>query len=144
MRASGGWASGISSLESAAVALGAAGGTPLPSHTMRYRADSLRRPPTAKYRAPSCGRTTMSVTPSGSIVSLALLSFGTGYTVAPTVTVADPLFTITGPTNTGFFVVPAFAVGQVGELTGMTLRTACNDMALISAMLGEEIVGYRG
>ena len=86
----------------------------------------------------------VSVTPSGSIVSLALLSFGTGYTVAPTVTVADPLFTITGPTNTGFFVVPAFAVGQVGELTGMTLRTACNDMALISAMLGEEIVGYRG
>lgn len=86
----------------------------------------------------------VSVAPNGSIVSVGLLSFGSGYVTAPTVTVLESLFTITGPTKTGYFVVPPQLVGQVGELTGMTIRTSAADMSLISAMLGEEIVGYRG
>ena len=44
----------------------------------------------------------------------------------------------------GIVVFPPQAVGQVGVLTGLTFETNCPDMALISAMLQDEIVGYRG
>lgn len=36
------------------------------------------------------------------------------------------------------------SVGQAGVLSGMTLSTECNDMAIISAMMQDEIVAYRG
>ena len=41
-------------------------------------------------------------------------------------------------------VLPPTAVAQQGVLTGMTTKTMCDDMILISEMLGDEIVGYRG
>jgi hypothetical protein len=53
-------------------------------------------------------------------------------------------YTIAGPAATGYFVVPPQAVGQVGELTGMTWKTNAADASLVSVMLGEEVVGYRG
>jgi hypothetical protein len=53
-------------------------------------------------------------------------------------------YTIPGPTSTGHWATPPQAVGQQGILTGMTIKTNCNDMALISAMLDDKIVGYRG
>ncbi len=54
------------------------------------------------------------------------------------------LYTITGPTSTGFFVTPAEAIGQQGVLTGMTITTAAADMALISAKIMAADVQYRG
>ena len=53
-------------------------------------------------------------------------------------------YTIPGPTSTGHWATPPQAVGQQGILTGMTIKTNCNDMALISAMIDDKIVGYRG
>lgn len=53
-------------------------------------------------------------------------------------------YTIAGPAATGYFVIPPQAVGQVGELTGMTIKTNCPDMSLVSAMMDDKIVGYRG
>ena len=41
-------------------------------------------------------------------------------------------------------VLPPTAVAQQGVLTGLTTTTMCDDMILISEMLGDEIVGYRG
>jgi hypothetical protein len=53
-------------------------------------------------------------------------------------------YTIPGPSITGHWVTPPQAVGQQGILTGMTLKTNCADMTLISAMIDDKIVGYRG
>jgi hypothetical protein len=53
-------------------------------------------------------------------------------------------YTITGPTGTGLFVMPPQAIGQQGVLTGMTIITNAKDMALISAKIGSDIVGFRG
>lgn len=53
-------------------------------------------------------------------------------------------YTITGPSITGPWVTPPQAVGQQGILTGMTIKTHCSDMALVSAMIDDKIVGYRG
>jgi hypothetical protein len=53
-------------------------------------------------------------------------------------------YTIAGPSITGPWVTPPQAVGQQGILTGMTIKTHCSDMALVSAMIDDKIVGYRG
>jgi hypothetical protein len=53
-------------------------------------------------------------------------------------------YTIPGPSITGHWVTPPQAVGQQGILTGMTIKTNCADMTLISAMIDDKIVGYRG
>lgn len=53
-------------------------------------------------------------------------------------------YTITGPTVNGLWATPPQAVGQQGILTGMTIKTSCDDMALISAMIDDKVVGYRG
>ena len=44
----------------------------------------------------------------------------------------------------GTWVVGPAAVGQQGVLTGMTIRTSAADISLISAMITDEIVAYRG
>lgn len=54
------------------------------------------------------------------------------------------LTTITGPSSIGIFVTPPQAIGAIGRLTGMTIRTTAADFALISAMLQDEIIEYRG
>lgn len=51
---------------------------------------------------------------------------------------------ITGPTQTGFFVTPPEAPAQQGVLMGMTISTSAADMALISAKIDNEVTGYRG
>jgi hypothetical protein len=53
-------------------------------------------------------------------------------------------YAIAGPTGTGFFVTPPQAIGQQGVLTGFTLLTSAADMALISAKVEVEDVGFRG
>jgi hypothetical protein len=53
-------------------------------------------------------------------------------------------YTIAGPVATGYFVTPPQAVGQVGELTGMTVQTNAADVELVSVMMDDNIVGYRG
>jgi hypothetical protein len=53
-------------------------------------------------------------------------------------------YTIPGPTSTGHWATPPQAVGQQGILTGMTIKTNCNDMALIAVTMDDKIVGYRG
>lgn len=53
-------------------------------------------------------------------------------------------YTITGPASTGYFILPPMAVGQQGVLTGLTIKTLSADMALISAMIQDPILGYRG
>lgn len=40
-------------------------------------------------------------------------------------------------------ILPPQSVGQYGVLTGMTVTTQCDDMALISAMLQDTVVAYR-
>lgn len=46
--------------------------------------------------------------------------------------------------TTGIRVFAPEAVGQQGVMTGMTLSTTCNDMAIVSAMMVDEVVAYRG
>lgn len=53
-------------------------------------------------------------------------------------------YTIPGPSITGHWITPPQAVGQQGILTGMTIKTNCADMTLISAQVDTKIVGYRG
>lgn len=53
-------------------------------------------------------------------------------------------YTITGPAATGYFLSPPQAIGQSGQLTGLTVQTNAADMSLASAMIDEEIVQYRG
>ena len=53
-------------------------------------------------------------------------------------------YTIAGPAAIGYFVTPPQAVGQNGILTGMTISTKAADMALVSAKLGDIVVGYTG
>jgi hypothetical protein len=63
----------------------------------------------------------------------------TGSTMATTST-----YTITGPTVTGNFVIPPLAIGQTGVFTGLTLQTTAADVEIVSLVIGDEIVGYRG
>ncbi len=53
-------------------------------------------------------------------------------------------YSITGPTTLGYFITPPQAIGNQGILTGMTLSTNAADMALVSARMWDEIVGYTG
>ena len=53
-------------------------------------------------------------------------------------------YTIAGPSITGPWVIPPMQVGQQGILTGFTLKTNCADMAVVSAMIDDKVVGYRG
>lgn len=46
--------------------------------------------------------------------------------------------------TTGIRVFGPQAIGQQGITTGMTLSTQCNDMAIVSAMMVDEVVAYRG
>lgn len=46
--------------------------------------------------------------------------------------------------TTGIRVFGPQALGQQGITTGMTLSTQCNDMAIVSAMMVDEVVAYRG
>ena len=52
--------------------------------------------------------------------------------------------TLAGAGATGYHVVPPTAVGQIGEMIGMTLQTSAADMTIVSAALQNELVGYRG
>jgi hypothetical protein len=53
-------------------------------------------------------------------------------------------YTITGPTRTGYFVMPPEAIGQAGQLTGLTMQTNAADMSLAAVTMAEELVQYRG
>lgn len=53
-------------------------------------------------------------------------------------------FTITGPSSIGFFVSPPNTTAQSGVLTGLTIRTSAADMSLISALLQDGVIEYRG
>lgn len=53
-------------------------------------------------------------------------------------------YDIFGPTALGYFVTAPQAVGNQGILTGMTISTDAADVALVSAKLWDEIVGYTG
>lgn len=53
-------------------------------------------------------------------------------------------FTITGPSSTGYFIVPPQAIGQQGRFLGMSVATMCADVTFVSFMMDNEIVGYRG
>lgn len=63
-----------------------------------------------------------------------------------TVTVVNSLGASVSVTNSGVGVVvfPPDAVGQQGQLTGLTLSTNAADMTLISMSIQNEIVAYRG
>lgn len=64
--------------------------------------------------------------------------------VAGSIVSTSASYTIAGPSITGPWVTPPQAVGQQGILTGMTIKTHCADMAIVSAMIDDKIVGYRG
>lgn len=53
-------------------------------------------------------------------------------------------FTIAGPMSTGYFIIPPQAVGQQGQLLGLTIATNAADMHLVSITLDDKIVSYRG
>jgi hypothetical protein len=53
-------------------------------------------------------------------------------------------YTITGPAQTGYFIVPPQAVGQQGVLLGMTVQTNAADVEIVSLAIDDKIVGYRG
>jgi hypothetical protein len=64
--------------------------------------------------------------------------------VAGSIVSTSASYTIAGPSITGPWVTPPQAVGQQGILTGLMIKTHCADMALVSAMIDDKIVGYRG
>lgn len=52
--------------------------------------------------------------------------------------------TITGATQTGYFVTPPQAVGQIGKFLGMTIKTSSPDFQLVSALIDSEAHDFRG
>jgi hypothetical protein len=42
-----------------------------------------------------------------------------------------------------FSVMPPYAIGQMGVVTGMTVETTADDLVIVSVMMQDEIVGYR-
>lgn len=66
------------------------------------------------------------------------------------VTIDNELIAISGaqvqiqPTSTGYYVIPPQAVGGTGVFYGVTLQTNCADMAVITAGMDVNMVGYRG
>ena len=70
---------------------------------------------------------------SPSVTALIDNGVGTAYSI-----------TLAGAGATGYYVVPPTAVGQIGEMIGMTLQTSAADMTIVSAALQNELVGYRG
>lgn len=55
---------------------------------------------------------------------------------------AQPIIWYTS--GTSYAVMGPQAIGQQGVLTGMTITTQAADMALVSAMMQDAVVGYRG
>ncbi len=53
-------------------------------------------------------------------------------------------YTLANPTGTGFYLTLPLAIGQQGVLTGFQISTDAADMALISAKIAADNVGYRG
>lgn len=53
------------------------------------------------------------------------------------------LYTLT-PSGAGYFVSDPQAIGQKGVLMGLTIRTNCDDMALVSAMIMPDVHDFRG
>jgi hypothetical protein len=53
-------------------------------------------------------------------------------------------YALAGPTSPQHFVTAPQAVGQQGMLVGITLKTNCADMALVSALTDEKPAGYTG
>jgi hypothetical protein len=63
---------------------------------------------------------------------------------SPTWTNNGTLYTITGPTSLGYFTSPPQAVGQSGVLTGWTIFTNAQDVAVVQFTMRDEVAGYRG
>lgn len=53
-------------------------------------------------------------------------------------------YTITGPSQAGYFVTPPEAVGQQGVLNGMTIKTNAADVSMIEAAIVPVPTQYRG
>lgn len=53
-------------------------------------------------------------------------------------------YTLAGPTAAQHFVTAPQAIGQQGVLIGMTVKTNCDDMALVSVLTDQKPAGYRG
>jgi hypothetical protein len=53
-------------------------------------------------------------------------------------------YTLAGPTAPQHFVTAPQAVGQQGMLVGVTIKTNCNDMALVSVLTDQKPAGYTG
>ena len=67
---------------------------------------------------------------------------GSGVAVSWSGTSGPATWFLAGP-NAQAVMAPT-AIGQMGVLTGMTTTTMCDDMVLISEMMQDEIVQYRG
>ncbi len=64
-------------------------------------------------------------------------------TVIPVVNASSVTITVQSTTS-GYFITEPTAIGQQGELVGMTIRTDEPDLTLVSASMDAEVVQYRG
>lgn len=53
-------------------------------------------------------------------------------------------YTISTPVSTGIYASPPQAIGQTGQVLGLTFQTVSKDMSIISTMIEAEMVQYRG
>lgn len=53
-------------------------------------------------------------------------------------------YTITGATQTGYFLTPPQAVGQVGQFLGFTIKSNASDVQIVSAIIDADPHDYRG
>jgi hypothetical protein len=64
--------------------------------------------------------------------------------VSGTVNNTAVTYTLAGPTAPLHYVTAPQAIGQQGVLIGMTIKTNCNDMALVSVLTDQKPAEYRG
>jgi hypothetical protein len=64
--------------------------------------------------------------------------------ISGTVTNSTVTYTLAGPTAPLHFVTAPQAIGQQGVLVGVTVKTNCDDMALVSVLTDQKPAGYRG
>ena len=64
--------------------------------------------------------------------------------VSGTVTNSTVTYTLTGPSAPLHYVTAPQAIGQQGVLIGVTLKTNCDDMALVSVLTDQKPAEYRG
>jgi len=97
------------------------------------------------WNIPGSYRLTKAVTRLWGLLKYYSLSSGSLTVTIDNDTITPDTNTIAAPASTnGFAVIPPTSVGQYGPIVGMTVKTNCADMAIISMAMDAQLVQYRG